>query len=167
VASYDNLGDVHAARASATKGDIAAKERAEALRFYERSLEMMRQLVANSPANGNWQYDLAVSFNKLGGLYFDRNEFSPAAAQYQEGLATAEKLIARDPSLPKWQALRAFFIGNLGRTALRTGDFAAARAKLTEAKSILSKLVEQKKLGAEQAGWLSDFEADFASLPPG
>jgi len=146
--------------------EAANKELQEGLANYQRSLEQSRALVEADRGNSRWQSDLAVSYGKIGGIYFDQAQYPQAYANYAQGSALAAQLVQRDQTFLKWQTLRAFFLGSLGRVALRTGDFTAAREKLTSAADTLAALAKEKKLGPDEANWLADFEADRASLPP-
>ena len=58
----------------------------------------MERLAKSDPSNAGWQYDLAVSYDLIGGLESKNNQLGEAANSYRAGLAIAERLAKSDPS---------------------------------------------------------------------
>jgi hypothetical protein len=63
----------------------------------------MLDLTQRDPSNANWQRELSVSHNCVGGVLEAQGQLSEALQEYLADLAISEWLVAHDPSNTQWQ----------------------------------------------------------------
>ncbi len=92
-AALVTLGDIKVRR-----GDLDG-----ALSSYRDAVSFIDRLAKSDPSNAEWQRDLSVSYNKVGGLQEARGDRDGALKSYQDSLAIHERLAKSDPSNAEWQ----------------------------------------------------------------
>jgi tetratricopeptide (TPR) repeat protein len=89
---------------------INLADRARVTTTLGRTLDLLRTAEASArrlttlyPTNTEWQRDLSVSHNKIGGVERALGRLEPALASYQAGMKIAEGLATLDPTNTEWQ----------------------------------------------------------------
>lgn len=81
-----------------TRGNLAA-----ALAAYDAGQELARKLATCKPDNTQWQRDLGVSYDKIGGVRKAQGQLPEALQAYNKRLVIARKLAEQEPHNPKFQ----------------------------------------------------------------
>jgi tetratricopeptide (TPR) repeat protein len=84
--AYMAQGDLGAARTAATQASNIAQK-----------------LAQQDPGNAEWQRDLFISHEGIGGILQAQGDLSGALRAYQAGLTIAERLAQQDPGNAEWQ----------------------------------------------------------------
>jgi tetratricopeptide (TPR) repeat protein len=69
----------------------------EAIKFYDSSLEVLRRLVSEDPANTDFQQMMSISLQRHGDAQSLKGNLQGAAISLRSGLDTTERLIQQDP----------------------------------------------------------------------
>ena len=80
----------------------AQGKRGEALEAYEQYMAISKRLVEQDKSNSDWQRELSVSYNRVGGALVAQGKLQEALEAYQQGLAiakTLEEVLKVDPEL--------------------------------------------------------------------
>ena len=127
-ASYGRLGDLSKAEGSRT----------EAREYYEKSLEIAKNLVSRTPDDLQALRDLSFSYIRLGGLCEAEGSRNEAREYYEKAREIAEQLVSRTPD--DLQALR-----DLSVYYERLGDLCNAEGSRNEAREYYEKMLEIRK----------------------
>ena len=96
-----------------------------------RQLQAIHQRIearaAADPANTQWQYDLAISYERLGDFAVAAGDLAAARTSYQICRDISARLAAADPANTQWQRELSVSHNRLGDLAVAAGDLAAAR----------------------------------------
>jgi hypothetical protein len=117
------------------------------------------KLVAADPRNTEWQRDLSISYERLGAVLLKTGRRPEALDAFRKTLAIRERLAAADPGNALWQTDLVIALFQLARL----GD--NPRANLTRALEITQRLDRERKLGADQRGWINMLSQELAKLP--
>ena len=79
----------------------------------EEELAVARRMAAADPGNTDWQRDVAISLERLGGLKLTAGDFAAALAAYEEGLKVRRRLAAIDAGNTLWQRDVAIGLGEM------------------------------------------------------
>jgi tetratricopeptide (TPR) repeat protein len=121
------------------------------LRSYSDDFAIMDRLAKSDSGNAEWQRDLSVSYNKVGGVQEAQGNFAGALKSYSDSLAIFEPL--------------ASFEG-LALIKKQSGDKAKAREFLRQGHAIMARLT---KLSPDNAQWKQDlawFDREIKELAP-
>lgn len=143
-----------------------------AIDFARRFEQFMATLVAQNPRNSEWQYQLSLSYNRLGDVFAVAGRYQDALDEFSKSLAIREKLLAPDAGNARWQEAVATVHTKIGDMLVPLNKFAAAIAAYDKGLAIRLRLVEgdrndadrQRELAVsyERKGrallWLSQFE---------
>jgi tetratricopeptide (TPR) repeat protein len=146
---------------SSKVGDMleAAGRHEEALAAYRGDLAVSEKLVAADPRNTEWQRDLSISYERIGAALLKTGRRPEALEAFRKTLAIRERLAAADPGNALWQTdlvIALFQVARLGDNR---------RANLTRALEITQRLDRERKLGADQRGWIDMISQELAKLP--
>jgi tetratricopeptide (TPR) repeat protein len=130
----------------------------QALVAFKASFDIRKKLTELDPSNRQRQRDLAVAYGRIGSLMLARGQRDEGIQAFRTDLAIRERLAA-DPANVLWQT---DLVIALRRLALAGDD---SRTRLMKALEITRRLEKEDKLGAEQAGWISDLEERLTDLP--
>ncbi len=116
--------------------------RPEAVFTYQRSIELLQQMVARDSANIRLQRGLAVALMGLGAVLKEEGDLSGALAAFGRSRTIAEGVAARDPSNPTYE----HYIGTnslkIAMALHASGALAEALAEFQKAAEIFERLVE-------------------------
>ncbi len=142
-------------------GDMleAAGRNEEALAAYRADLVISERLAAADPRNTEWQRDLSIAFERMGAVQLKTGRRAEAIVAFRRTLAIREQLAAADPGNAQWQA---DLVISLVKSA-RLGD--DPRPNLTRALDITQRLDRERKLHADQKGWIGMIGRELARLP--
>ena len=148
---FNELGDI-----KIVQGDLTA-----ALKNYQASLTISKQLTQFDPGNAKLQNDLLISHIKIGDIQVVQGDFTAALKSYQTSLAISKQLTQFDPS--NTQSLRDLSISHdrIGDAQLVQGDFTAA-LKSYQMSLTISKQLTQSDLGNAQ--WPLDLITNYVKL---
>ncbi len=82
---------------------MAAGHLHAARKSFEQSLAIAERLAKADPNNSEWQRDLSVSYNKVGGVLARQNQRQEALQYLQKSLAIRERLVKLDPTNAQWK----------------------------------------------------------------
>ena len=168
--SYDNLGDLHVAKASELKemtgGDDEEwiNEYIRAVSDYRESLSLVKNLLAQDGTKSQWHHDLVVSHFKIGSAYSGLDDMKKALKEFLTGLPEAETLAASDPDYTKWQALVGAYCYEIGRIQGLAGEFDKALDSLTKGQSVFHQLREKGLLTSHYEKWLKQIDDGLTDL---
>jgi hypothetical protein len=66
-------------------------------------LGLSRRLVEQDPTNAGWQREVAVAYNRAGGVLEAQGKGAKALAAYEEHLPISRRLVDQDPTNAGWQ----------------------------------------------------------------
>jgi tetratricopeptide (TPR) repeat protein len=112
----NNLGDVL----------VAQGKLPEALEVYQQGLAIARHLIEQDKANGAWQRDLAMSYEKIGEVLTAERKLAEALDAHQQSLKIRQVLAEQDKTNGGWQR-------DLAMSYDRIGEVLEAQGKLPEA----------------------------------
>ncbi|MEI6675202.1 MAG: toll/interleukin-1 receptor domain-containing protein [Verrucomicrobiota bacterium] len=164
--SYDNLGDLNAAKALSLRAAGQNQDKAfdAAIEYYRKGLELAKRLESRPDATPQWRHDLAVSYFKVGDALFEAGYPDDALGELLAGMPLAERVAASDPSYAKWQAHLGLYCLEVGRLQALASKSDEARALLQKGKKIFSGLRDQGHLSRQYAAWLQRIEAILLDL---
>ena len=164
--SYDNLGDLHAAKALSLRAAGQNQDKAfeDAIDFYRKGLELAKRLESRPDATPQWRHDLAVSYFKVGDALLEAGYPEEALAELSTGMPLAEKVAASDPAYAKWQARLGLYCLEVGRLQALASKPDTARDLLLRGKKIFTELRAQGHLSRQYAAWLKRIEAILLDL---
>jgi tetratricopeptide (TPR) repeat protein len=137
-ADYDPQRDVSVA--SSKLGDVyrALGQGEEALRFYQKALELRERLYRAEPQRADFARDLSVSYDKLGDVYRAVGQGEEALRFYQQALEIAERLYRAEPQ-------RADFARDLSVSYNKLGDVYGALGQGEEALRFYQQALELRE----------------------
>ena len=152
--SYNKLGDVA----------VSAGKLDDARDWFDKALTVTKALADKAPSNTDWtdwQRELALSYQRLGGVAMSAGKLVDARTWFDKALAVATTLAAADPINTAWQR-------DLSISYERLGDVAVYAGKLDDARTWFDKvLAVRKALAAKDptnAEWQRDLCTTFADL---
>jgi tetratricopeptide (TPR) repeat protein len=123
------------ARAFLSAGDLPA-----ATRQQQAIYQQVQARADTDPANNIWQYDLAITHERLGDLAVAAGDLTAARTSYQACRDIALRLTADDPTNTGWQRELSVSHNKLGDLATAAGDLTAARTAYQTALAIRERL---------------------------
>jgi eukaryotic-like serine/threonine-protein kinase len=119
-------------------GKIATQLQApeDAIKPYEKALEMQEHLVAKRPKDLERLAALGDTVNQLGGLRASQNDVKRAQEAFERAIDIREKLVAANPQELEYQRLLANTHMNIGSMAQAKGQYENARKQFEEAQRI-------------------------------
>ena len=145
------LGDLHRALG---KGQLA-------LRFFEDSLAIRKQLVEREPGRADLLRDLAVSYDHLGVLALAEGELEFALRYFDDSLATRKQLVEREPGRADLLRDLSFSYDKLGDIHRYLGKTELARTYYEDSLAIQKQLVEREP---GRADLLRDLSHSYGNL---
>src|SRR5262249_60033097 len=98
----------------------------ETLQAARGGLATRERLVAAAPGNTQWQHDLGISHERIGGVFFAQLDFTGALKEYEAERDIFDRLAVADPSNTQWQR-------NLSVSHEKIGDVLVTEGKPEEA----------------------------------
>jgi tetratricopeptide (TPR) repeat protein len=136
-------------------------DRAGALKSYRDSLAIRERLTNSDPGNAEWQRDLAIAHNRVGGVQQALGDSASALKSFSSSLTIARSLADSDPGNGEWQRDLAVTFSGLTRAHMHLGDKEKAADYLRQGQAIMERLT---KLSPENAQWRQDL-AWFSAKP--
>jgi eukaryotic-like serine/threonine-protein kinase len=87
---------------------------AAALDAFGRALDVVQQLAARDPANGDWQVALGAAYFWVGYVHWLESDLDGALAQFERYREVAQRLVERDPQNAAWRSELADAYSNIG-----------------------------------------------------
>jgi tetratricopeptide (TPR) repeat protein len=112
---------------------------AEALKGFQKGLEIMQKLADANPAVPNFQNDLAFGHNQIGRLHAREKRLNEAFAALDRGLAMLQKLAGAHPTNPEQPSALIYGHAYRGWAHLHAGHPAQAAADLRRALALWEK----------------------------
>jgi len=135
-----------------------------ALEAFEESLAVRRGLSASDPRNTQWQRDVSVSLDKVGGVRVSRGDVDGALEVFEESLAVRRRLSASDPRNTQWRYDIAASHFHLHRIADRSKQPELANEHRRECHRVLVGMrTAGMHLDAWATGFLKQFDAHFGT----
>ena len=125
---------------------------AEATSRWRCIMATLERLSLEHPERADYLRDLSVSYNKMGDLMGRLGDGEQSRQFYQKRLEIAERLVRQEPDRADYQA-------DLVVSLVRVGS----REALNRALAILRSLERERRLTAEQAGWIGIVERRLES----
>ncbi|MEM7350444.1 MAG: protein kinase [Acidobacteriota bacterium] len=113
-----------------------------ALRAFEESLDLARNLLARDPDDADRRFGLGQSHFWVGYVYWQQGDLDQAMEQFRSYLALAEWLVARDPDNLDWQLELGYAHSNIGSILESRGQLEAALEQFRQTLRIKASLVE-------------------------
>ena len=82
---------------------VAQGNRAGALKAFEDSLEVRKELSELDPANSQWKRDLSVSYDRVGDVLVAQGNRAGALKAFEDGQKIFKELSELDPANADWQ----------------------------------------------------------------
>jgi eukaryotic-like serine/threonine-protein kinase len=108
----------------------------DARRAFEQSLAIVREVVARSPREADWRFELGQSEFWMGDVLRREGDLTGALGHWQAYLGVAKALVALDASRAEWQLELGYAHGNIGTLLETRGDYAGAAAAYRESMAI-------------------------------
>lgn len=122
-------------------GDVYANVDARrALRDYDESLAVRRDLAATDPGNMDGQNNIAVSLGRIGDIKLRMGDNAGALKAYGESVEVSSKVVASDPAKANWRTDLAVYYSKHGDVVSASGQREEARADYQKALEIGTKL---------------------------
>ena len=112
------------------QGDVAAAQAAA-----EQSRDIMEKLAASDPTNTDWQRQLSVGWEKLGGVREAQGDLAGALEAYTQSQTIRARLAASDPGNASWQRNLSVSWERLGGVREAQGDLAGALDAYTQSQT--------------------------------
>jgi tetratricopeptide (TPR) repeat protein len=109
-------------------GDVLLKrgQREEALREFKAFRQLTQKLTAEDPENENWQREVSVSHNRVGGVLEAEGRREEALREYEAAKQIMLQLTRQDPENADWQR-------ELSASHIKVGGILAAAGRRVEA----------------------------------
>ena len=137
-------------------------KRQGALGVYEQSLAIGERLAAQDPGNAGWQWDLAASYERMGGIRMAEGEGETARNSYGKALGIYERLAVQDPGNAIYERAPSFIYSALADISSMEQDYAEAMAAARKSIGILEKLIRENRLAATWRDNLPRLYGQFA-----
>lgn len=132
----------------------------EALKCYQKSRAVFRDLAAAEPAKADLQRCLAMSVSGVGDVQMKQGELATALKCYQESEAIIRKLAANDPTSDPassgWRRDLSISITKTGNVLARQNELAGALKSFQEALTVNQKLASESPNNADSQSHLSN-----------
>ncbi len=128
-----------------TEGDLAG-----ALREYQVFKDIMRRLTRLDPDNTDWQKDLSVSHNDVGGVLQAQGKLAEALREFQAGKDIKLRLTLLDPDNTDSQRDLSVSHNDVGRVLRAQGQLTEALPEFQAFKDIMRRLT---RLDPDNTGW--------------
>ena len=143
------------------QGDLAG-----ALQAYEDSLAIAEQLAASDPGNADWQRDLSISWERIGGVREQQGDRAGALEAWRRALAISLPLAKAHPDSVDLVTTPELHVEGVARN-LPADDGPGREALAAEAGELLAllrPLAAAGRLDARRASWADDLEQVLAEL---
>ncbi len=114
----------------------------EAIKSYQKAIEVRAMLVADHSKVADYQDALAISYGSLGKVYEEIGDPDEAIYYYAEAIAVREKLVQQNDTTPEQQAALAACLFALGELQRSKGNTRDARQHLLRALQIQETLAK-------------------------
>ena len=94
------------------------------------------------PGNADWQYNLSVSYNRIGDVQKAQGNLAGALKSYQDSLAIIDLLVKSDPSNADWQRDLSVAYNKIGDVQIAQGDLAGALKSYNDSLAIIDRLAK-------------------------
>ena len=134
---------------------------ADALREFQRQMDIMRILTEQDPDNTGWLRGLSVSHNNVGGVLQTQGNLAGALKEFQAYLDIMRRLTERDPDNTDWLPVLSIAHNNVGWVLKDQGNLAEALREFQSSMDIRQVLTEHDP---ENTGWLRDLSVSYNNL---
>ncbi len=124
-----------------------------AMKPFEESLLLARDLAARDTANTEWQVGLGASHFWVGYTHYLRSALDSALAEFTPYLEISRRLVERDSTNPDWQLELGYAHSNIGSVREAKGDFRGALESFRYTLGVKRRLVALDTANME---WLLD-----------
>jgi len=138
-------------------------ENAAAKEAYDKAIDLLSRLMAESPGDASYRQELAASYSMLGEVLRGTGRVDEAAASYQKALDLERKLLTDFPGQPDYRRELARTNYNLGILDRETQKPAEAVAAFGEAIAVLKQLCAEHPNVAE---YQQDLARAYLNLGP-
>jgi tetratricopeptide (TPR) repeat protein len=145
------LGDIWQKR-----GDLKA-----ALKSYGEDLAITERLAQSDPGNADWQRDLSVSYNKVGGVQVAQGDLKAALKSYEAKRDIISRLAKSDPGNAGWQRDLSVSYYKVGGVQVAQGDLKAALKSYSDDLAIAERLAQSDP---GNAGWQRDLSVSYEKV---
>jgi tetratricopeptide (TPR) repeat protein len=142
--------------ASSAQADTAA-----ALTAAEHYQAIMAGLVASSPDNAEWQYQLSLSHNRVGDVLDVAGRYKDALANFETALAIRVKLAEREPGNILWQDALATSYNKIGDALRKLGRRGEALEAYDKSLDIRVKIAAGDPQNMRWPQWQRDLAVSF------
>lgn len=140
---------------------VTAGDLSRAAQAFNRFNQLARARATQDSENRQWQRDISISFEKLGGIQQAQGDLATAQTNYQKSLAISDQLAAADPSNRQWQQDLFVNIGMLGNIQRAQGDLAAALTSYQKTLAITEQLAVADPSNSQ---WQSGLVVSYSKL---
>jgi tetratricopeptide (TPR) repeat protein len=138
-------------------GDHARDEKKfdEALKAYAESMAIRTKLAPNPTDDPELRFDVSISHNNIGNVYFDKGEkadFGKALNEFEAALEIRDSLAAAYPKDSRWQRAQFFCLLNISAALQNLGENEKAVVTAEKAQTIIDRLVASEKGNARLKG---------------
>ena len=145
------IGDFRTAR-----GDLSG-----ALDAYGFGQRIAEAAARSQPDNDQWQRNLSVSYNRVGGVQAAQGKLGEALASFQASLAIFERLATADPGNAGWQRDLSVSYNRVGEVLVAQGKLGEALASSQASLAIRERLA---KADPENAEWQRNLSVSYARV---
>ncbi|MEX1368931.1 MAG: tetratricopeptide repeat protein, partial [Nannocystaceae bacterium] len=154
--SYIKLGDLHTALGN---GQLA-------LRYFEDSLAIAKELVDREPGRSDLQRDLSLSYDRLGDQHRALGNGELALRYFEDCLAIAKQLVDREPGRSDLQRDLSISYERLGDLHTALGNGQLALRYFEDALAIAKELVAREPNNYQAQSGLAQSFARMAAVEP-
>ena len=134
---------------------------ADALREFQKQMEIMRRLTERDPDNTDWLRDLSISHNNVGRVLQDQGNLAGALREFQAYMDIMRRLTERDPDNTDWQRELSVSHNNVGRVLQDQGNLAGALKEFQAYMDIMRRLTERDP---DNTDWLRDLSVSHNNV---
>ena len=147
-AALGTLGDIKQRR-----GDLDG-----ALQSYRGTIPIISRLAKSDPGNGEWQYNLGISNERVGNVQLAQGDLGAASKSYEARHEIISRLAKSDPGNAGWQRDLSVSYQKVGDVQQAQGNLSAALASNKDSLAIAERLAKSDPGNAE---WQRDLAASY------
>jgi tetratricopeptide (TPR) repeat protein len=120
----------------------------EALKAYGESMAIRTKLAPNPTDDAELRFDVSISHNNIGNVYFDKGEkddFSKALSEFEAALAIRDSLAVAYPKDTRWQRAQFFCLLNISATLQNLGENEKALKTANKAQAIIDAVAASER----------------------
>jgi tetratricopeptide (TPR) repeat protein len=134
----------------------------EALRAYEKGLEISQKLAAADPTDAQAQRDLSLSYLKLGHVQLQSGQVTEALRSFEKSLEIRQKLAATDPTNAQAQTDLHVSYDRMAQVEQAAGHYESAILFHEKSIRVLKELEASNRLPREHRSCLDRHQAEIA-----